>query len=315
MKISIELFLLDNFMMNYLVYALSCVLIGTSVRLWRIVLSSIAGAVFALLFMMYPFPPLLRLLLLPLIALPLFKRGIGLPKTVCCIFISCAIVAGATLLLTLAFGGSVSYNGVICGTIRLRTALLCFTACTLLPRMFRGILRTARVRRVRLVCIVSGERIELDAMVDSGNLVREPLSGLPVILVSHDIKRGVCPIPYCTQGGDGVLWAARTEVIYIDGVEAPPAFVAKAPRSVKNADAIVPLSIIPEKEKDHEKTGLVCAKALAEAFFETCRTKQFGLHAFGRNTAPAAQPRRGSPSCRGDAAGRGGTGKADSSQS
>ena len=312
----IEVFLLDNLLMNAVICVLAGAVCGRSVRLGRVLLFSLGGAVYGAAAMYMPvlsmFPCKTILCLAMAMVFP-YEGLRGYITGLTAILAAALTIGGLGFLMICAFGNVRSLGD----GISLRLMLLIAFAASIMP----GIARRVRGKRLdnqnrHTLLLKRGDKeYELDAMVDSGNLVREPLSGLPVILVSHDIKRGVCPIPYCTQGGDGVLWAARTEVIYIDGVEAPPAFVAKAPRSVKNADAIVPLSIIPEKEKDHEKTGLVCAKALAEAFFETCRTKQFGLHAFGRNTAPAAQPRRGSPSCRGDAAGRGGTGKADSSQS
>lgn len=94
-----------------------------------------------------------------------------------------------------------------------------------------------RMRKRNLVrsrCTVTigncGSRVTLEAIIDTGNLLTEPFSGLPVIVAEHDALLPVLPpdfdrfgspdappakdirvIPYSGVGGGGILTAFRPE--------------------------------------------------------------------------------------------------------
>ena len=62
-----------------------------------------------------------------------------------------------------------------------------FLAAMVLYALFTGCRRSAReVREVRLRLEFSGGQVDVCALVDSGNRLHEPLSGLPVLLVERE---------------------------------------------------------------------------------------------------------------------------------
>ena len=64
-----------------------------------------------------------------------------------------------------------------------------------------------------------------DSMVDTGCNLKEPFSGLPVIVAEREVIDTVIPekktriVPFNTLSGDGMLKAFKPEKIIIDGKE------------------------------------------------------------------------------------------------
>jgi stage II sporulation protein GA (sporulation sigma-E factor processing peptidase) len=66
----------------------------------------------------------------------------------------------------------------------------------------------------------NGKRYDLDALLDTGNMLREPLSGLPVMLVDRGIGErltagGGVEIPFGTAGGASVVRAVPAERVEV----------------------------------------------------------------------------------------------------
>ena len=95
--------------------------------------------------------------------------------------------------------------------------------------LFSGRLRKRNLLRSRCKVTVSdgNNRVELDAIIDTGNLLSEPFSGLPVIVAEYEALLPVLPkgfeqypddaeaasgmrvIPYSGVGGGGMMLAFR----------------------------------------------------------------------------------------------------------
>ena len=81
--------------------------------------------------------------------------------------------------------------------------------------------------RCRITVSNRGRQVSIDAIIDTGNLLCEPFSGLPVIVAEMDALESVLPeglenfpeqpasgirvIPYCGVGGEGIMPAFRPE--------------------------------------------------------------------------------------------------------
>lgn len=72
---------------------------------------------------------------------------------------------------------------------------------------------------------MGGRRVRFPASVDTGNVLVEPLSNLPVIVVE---RRALCgmeqgrphrSVPFASVGGEGVLWAYAPDHVWVGGKE------------------------------------------------------------------------------------------------
>lgn len=264
----IELFLLDNFLMNLLALRAAAAMLSRKMKGSRAALVSFAGAAAAAAAaaggtMFITLPVKLASTLLMALAFPphSFRE---LMHSAAALFLSAAVAGGAVLLAALAFGGTLR-GGVIYGAIPLRAALLGAAAAAFMPRSIRKIL-SRRVRNEQIVHIKyefaapnsnrceknksshesksSGITIlkrdkrifsaECLGIIDTGNALSEPISGLPVIVLgakrhSEFAQAANVPIPMRTAAGESLLFGLKPKKLLINGcpVEAILAVGAK----------------------------------------------------------------------------------------
>ena len=251
MKITIEPFLFDNTLMNCCVYLLTAAWMGVRVRMLPVLGVSFLGALYALIALFYvPLlrEPLLKALFFLLLSAPLFRRA-GWFRTIPYLLLSAALTGGTAMLLTLYFGGSVYADGTMIGTVPVRAAMLSTVAACSLPRLIRRLLLIRRRNSLytRITVQLETHVYRLDALIDSGNLLREPVSGLPVLLIERDVDRPTYPIPFDKLSGSGVLFGERPVSVLLTeyGNTAVDCVCAKAPEQIGRAQAILPESLLP----------------------------------------------------------------------
>lgn len=263
MKISIEWFLLDNTTMNVCIFLLASVLSGIPMKWRALLLFSLGGAVYALLATFY-LPLLqtvwLKLVAFGLLAIPMHEKGTPILITLACVLISAAMIGGAVLLITLLTGGTIRAEGTVIGTIPLRSSLIGLAVSLMIPRLVRLIIRQQRMKSLHTKILVrlQGTDKEFDALIDSGNLLIEPLSGLPVVLLNDPGIPKDRPIVYQTQGGTGVLYGAHPERVVLNDYRncSVDCFVASAMQPIRDADAILPELLLPKEWRNkNEKMG------------------------------------------------------------
>ena len=270
---------MDNLMMNYLILRLGCVLYGGGVRQWRMLLAASLGAVYALLSltklpMLRAFLP--KLLLCLAMALPLTERARTYPKAFLCLLLAACLMGGVMFSLLQLFGGEFYHGAYVC-TVSIRMALLAICICACLPRLVVSVLHAVRQRKSSVrVCIRFADRtIELVALIDSGNLLTEPLSGLPVVVVRPGLlprTQHVRPVAFRTVNGAGMLYAMRPAalLVYQGYWRRVDAMVAESAYALKSADAILPTALLTEEGRcTHARMdpddGATVPKAAAQA--------------------------------------------------
>ena len=178
---------------------------------------------------------------------------------------------GAVLLiLTLGLGGAVmalqslggrcaSRNGSIYSEISTGVMLLCFTGFYALSGLVFGEGRGFSGRKTaRVTAAWGGRTVTFRALADSGNLLRDPLSGSGVILLSRGLSRELFPgfdrgeksgegllsrlgeesgqrfwlVPGQTAGGRVLLPVFRPERVEIDGVPRTDVLLALGDREL-----------------------------------------------------------------------------------
>ena len=296
MKIAIEPFLLDNALMNYCVFALAAVLLGVRVRILRTVLASLIGAVYALV-SLFVCPilrePYLKLPCFLLFALPLYRKAGRRILIVPYILLSAVTVGGAALLLTLLLGGRLSADGTLIGTVPIRAGLASAVTASVLPRAVRTLLLSRRKRALTTVIRVrlQTHTYRLNALIDSGNLLTEPLSGLPVLLIDRAVDAPRLPIPYAKMSGEGVLYGERAKDVELPayGGLSVDCVCACAPSPIAGAQAILPERVLPHDwRRTHAEPFFTFLDAPAFAA-SRWQTRWLLVHSHKRRTARTAR--------------------------
>ena len=218
----IELFLLDNLLMDMLICRLAAAMCGRRLHIQRALAFSAAGAVYAAFAHTEPRLNVLpcKILLCLIMAFALPCNGVreylaGLAGMCAAAF----IIGGSAFFAVYATGGAA--NGSFIGGVPLRIMLFAASAAAAMP----SIARRLRQRRIQnqtthiLTIIRHGQTYTLSAMVDSGSSLIEPVSGLPVAAAYIPKETGNIPIPISTVHGSGILMAFRPDRAEYDGIE------------------------------------------------------------------------------------------------
>jgi stage II sporulation protein GA (sporulation sigma-E factor processing peptidase) len=301
MKIAIEPILIDNTLMNFCVYLLTAAWMGIRIRLMPSLGVSLLGAVYAVL-SLFLLPvlrePWLKIPCFLCLSMPLFARPGMWLKTLPFLVLSAALIGGTAMLITLQLGGSVTADGTIVGTVPVRAALVSATASLLLPQAMRRLLNVRRRHSLHTQIIVQLDthRYRLDALIDSGNLLREPISGLPVLLIDRTVDRPQHPIPFYRISGGGVLYGERPRSVTLTeyGNAAVDCICVRSPEPIGAAQAILPENLLPYDWRirdDRMDYSAVVAPARASAHWQT---RYLMVRSHKRRAAAAARPGRGS---------------------
>ena len=177
------------------------------------------------------------------------RRGVLHPVRCVCLLLCAAGLLGGTL--TALAGATESLVSAYALGGAMMTAMI---ACLLRAR------RAAEdVRRARIVCRYRGKTARFEAMIDSGNTLRDYLTGRPVIVMpeASDQARRMTeklplrPIFADTAGGRQMMRLCVPEgvMLHINGKrKAALAAVALAPALDARAPALVPQALLDEKE-------------------------------------------------------------------
>lgn len=298
MKISIELFLIDNTVMNYAIFACAGAIGGIPLKQGRLWLFSLFGAVYAL-FSLFYIPilmhPALKLIFFFLLGMPFVGCGRGYFKGTLLVLISACLIGGIVTFLCTQLGGMRTEDGAWIGTPSLRIALLSVCLALSMPRWVRSVLirRETETRKVAVKIRHDDIAYVAEGFVDTGNLVCEPISGLPVVLV----ERSVCgdhPIPIRTASGEAVLWAKRGSILFLQIAPTEiDCFFATAPHIANAGNAIIPSTILPYRWRCSHVREAAYPVFAAVVRFRIWQKQFLLVHSYKRKPAKAAFRRGG----------------------
>ena len=231
MQTSIESFLLINFALD--VALMSIVSKGSgSFRLSRIILSALICTCFGLLAACYPDPwysPVIQLILLiPLAMLITGSSDIRLWGGSALMLMAGIMLAGGSERLFASGRGG-----------KLPALAAALTGLLMLYMLLAHRRRLRSSWSIDLCLSAGGATVRFRALVDTGNRLHEPLSGLPVIIAEKEVLEDILPetgyrsVAYGGLGGNGVLSCFRPDFIWIVSGKkmrrAPEAWVAVSP--------------------------------------------------------------------------------------
>lgn len=201
-KVYVELVFLDNFAINLILLFLCAALLNTRAKAMRLIAGGSFGAVYACCMLAYggwlAFFPFKIALSFAVCCITFYKKG-GLKtfvKSVICLYI-CTLATGGLVYVCLnASGRSYLMQGCIITGVTVFRYVLIGTAASILAfmlfrRAFSVKFRRGLTYEIRIGLL--GRETVCRAYLDTGNNLKEPLSGLPVIVVEKDALTALMP--------------------------------------------------------------------------------------------------------------------------
>lgn len=262
-----DLLFIINFSLDFLCLFITGRLANCGGSTWRMVLGAFAGGI-------YSFLPYL-LYITPIIAVPIhiaaaaiicliafryqeIKKFIAITLT---FVISSALLGG---LVTAIYGISGQYSNGAYGEITAMSfAVICGVSAII--TLLYGLVcrRKINTRHAEVRIYIKGNKFHGQFLADSGNLVTEPFSALPVIIISSsalpkpfdDPESSIFPvptraIPFSTASGGGCFFGFRPDRIELIVLGKKPriidAYIAidTAGNTYSGYDGIIPTSLL-----------------------------------------------------------------------
>lgn len=272
--IYVDVLFVLNTVVDYLLILSAARLSGEPLRRMRFALGALLGGIYAVsLFlpgMEFLSHPLCRAASMCIMMLTAYGGSRRLfRQSLLFLLLTCALGGGVIAIGLLGRGGLSLGNGVFYSKLDFQTVLLSAAVCyAVLSLVFRRLAQhtLAGGELVRLTLSLDGRSIEITALVDTGNTLKDPVSGCPVIVAdgiqlaplfpkdhrpnlndlcdpaSGIIRLGTgvwrgkfALLPYRSVGMDrGLLLAVRVDQASLNNTEQGSMLVALSPNSVSD---------------------------------------------------------------------------------
>ena len=205
MTVYVDVVFMENLFMNYIILFATAVINKVDIKLIRILLSSILGSIYAVVSytdILSNSTGIIIKILLSIAMIYIAFKPEGVKKFIkqLLIFYLATFTFGGVAFALLYFvrpGEILIENGIYIGTYPIKIALLGgivgFVIITIAFNLIKG-----KLSKNDMLCNISvyinGKRKDMTSMIDTGNLLKEPITGMPVIIVEKGELEDIIPI-------------------------------------------------------------------------------------------------------------------------
>ena len=204
MTVYLDIIFLENFILNFIIlYAVSLV-IKEKAGCIKLMIASLIGASYVIIYYLINFQSKWNLIFKIILSVVMvyisfmpksFREFI---KQITFFYLVSFVFGGASLgVIYMVNAGKISIrNGIIVGNYTLKTifigVILAFTIITVAFKFVKN-----RISKKDLFCnikiIINQSKINVKAVIDTGNFLKEPITNIPVIVVEKDILKNFVP--------------------------------------------------------------------------------------------------------------------------
>ena len=205
MTIYLDVILIENICMNYIILFATGLINKSKINGIRIVLSSLLGSIYAAFSYIMPSSNLSNIMTKVLLSIAMIYLGFN-PKSIRILLKYLVIF----YLTSFAFGGCAFFllyfirpqdilirNGILVGTYPIKIAILGGIIGFIIINIAFNVVK-GKISKKDMFCEIEvflfNKRIQTKSMLDTGNLLKEPITGLPVIVIEKEVLKELVPI-------------------------------------------------------------------------------------------------------------------------
>lgn len=219
MVIYADILFILNFASTYILLTLCEKCAGINTKTIRRILGALAGGLCAVL--LFSAPMIFRIPSFAAISAAAFGKRNFIKNTTLFFIISMLFSASASVIISVFNINAVLKNGIMYIETSWRLFLIIFAvtypSVIMIYRFFK-----LRKKFYRLKIIYDGHIINTTALFDSGNLLKEPITGKSVIICEKNVliefnNKNMFAVPYYSLGNNnGMIFAFKADSIVID---------------------------------------------------------------------------------------------------
>lgn len=204
MTIYIDVVLIENLLMNYIILYATGIVMKIKMKVVRLLLASLIGALYSIMAYISTFGIYSNIILKFILSIIIIYVAYN-PQTAKKMWKELMVF----YLVSFVFGGAafaliyivkpqeiLMKNGLFLGTYPLKTVLLGAVLAFVLIIVVFAIAKN-KISKKDMFCDIkfklNGKEIETKAMIDTGNLLKEPITNTPVVVVEHTLLYDCMP--------------------------------------------------------------------------------------------------------------------------
>jgi len=204
MTIYLDVIFLENIVINYIILYVTGLISKSKIKQKKILLGAAIGAIYSIIYYLLKLKIyssfILKIILSIVIIYVSFNSNSfkDLLKKVLLFYLTSFVFGGAAIaIIYMANPKKITIlNGVLVGSYTLKTILIgIVVAYFTIIKAFKII--KIKISKKDLICdisiILNNKEIKTKAMIDTGNLLKEPITNLPVIVMEHTLLYDVMP--------------------------------------------------------------------------------------------------------------------------
>ncbi len=204
MTIYIDVVLIENLIMNYIILLATGLILKEKIRNVRLILASLLGAIYSVvsyLSILEIYASILFKIILSIVMVYIAFNPQTIQKMwkdILLFYLTSFVFGGAAFALIYIVKPQdiLMKNGLFLGTYPLKTIILgAIVAFIIIMTAFTVV--KSKITKKDMFCEIeiqlNGEKIETTAMIDTGNLLKEPITNTPVIVVEHTLLYDCIP--------------------------------------------------------------------------------------------------------------------------
>ena len=202
MTIYLDVIFLENIVINYIMLYVTGIISKAQIKQKRLILGALIGAVYSIIYYLFRLKIyssfIIKIILSIVIIYVAFKSTNfkDLLKKILLFYLSSFVFGGAAIAIIYMVNSQniTIQNGVLVGLYTLRTILI-----GIVVAYFTIILafKIIKISKKDLICEIevtlNNKEIKTKALIDTGNLLKEPITNLPVIVMEHTLLYDVMP--------------------------------------------------------------------------------------------------------------------------
>ena len=204
MTIYIDVVLIENLLMNYIILYATGIVMKIKMKVVRLLLASLIGAVYSIVAYISTFEIYSNIILKFILSIIIVyvaynpQTAKKMWKELMAFYLVSFVFGGAAFALIYIVKPQeiLMKNGLFLGTYPLKTVLLGAVVAFILIITVFAIAKN-KIAKKDMFCDIkfklNGKEIKTKAMIDTGNLLKEPITNTPVVVVEHTLLYDCMP--------------------------------------------------------------------------------------------------------------------------
>ena len=204
MTVYVDVIFLENIIINYIILYVTGIISKAKIKQLKILLGSIIGATYAIIYYILNLKIyssfIIKIILSIIIIYVSFnpKNLKTLFKQVILFYLISFVFAGATIgiIYMVNFQNITIQNGVLVGNYTIKTILIGIIIAYFLVMIGQKIIKT-KFSKKDMICDIEvdfeDKKIKTKALIDTGNMLKEPITNTSVIVLEHTLFNDIIP--------------------------------------------------------------------------------------------------------------------------